>query len=321
LHLICIKELSVLNKDSCFKIYCFVQDKNGILYKQMVRTIEMLALKNVCEISVPKHRLFQIFVRLIFGYFLFFKLRGLTQTFVILDFRNTFMHFLRRLFPGSRFILIDDGYATYEAFRDYIKFGYYLPYRQYKGVIGWVNRCVHFGSDFNRLLREEFDLFTIYARELGLDAKAYNGLFYTRKLHEIKKLNYSDKFVYFAGARLSEKGVCSMEEEVRLIVEVNNYWVANGKQMIYVGKRVQNGGQSEKKMKLIAEYSIPVVYFDLPLELALLEKQPEVTPKIICSFGSTSNSTLPMLHRNMSAYLVEIKDIKKAHIDVSKVVL
>ena len=34
-------------------------------------------------------------------------------TFVIIDFRNTFMHYLRALFHNSRFILIDDGFQTY----------------------------------------------------------------------------------------------------------------------------------------------------------------------------------------------------------------
>ena len=321
MHLICIKELSFLRKEDHFITYCLVQDLLDAEYRQIRRTIELLDLDNVHEVVLPKVKVFQKVRKFMFAYSLFFKYKSQLTTFVILDFRNTFMHFLRRLFPDSRFILIDDGFATYEAYHNYIKDGYFLPYLQYKGVLGIINKFIHFGSDFNQLLHKEIDLFTIYARELGLSADSYNALSFVRKLSENAMLGYSDTLIYFAGSRMAEKGILTMEEEIQLIVKINDYWAEKGKKMIYVGKRVTRGTPSEIKMKRIEEKSIPVVFFDLPLELALLDAKPKMIPTTICSFGSTLNTTLPMLHPNINAYLVEIKDVKDTRIEVKKSLL
>ena len=321
MHLICIKELSFLRKDDHFVTYCLVQDRLDAEYRQIRRTIELLGLDNVREVVLPKTKVFQKVRKFLFAYSLFCKYKSQLTTFVILDFRNTFMHFLRRLFPGSRFILIDDGFATYEAYHNYIKDGYFLPYRQYKGFLGSVNKFFHFGSDFNHLLHKKIDLFTIYARELGVSADSYNALSFVRKLSENAMLNYSDTLIYFAGSRMAEKDILTMEEEIQLIVKVNDYWAKKGKKMIYVGKRVTRGTPSENKMKHIEEKSIPVVFFDLPLELALIEAKSKMIPTTICSFGSTLNTTLPMLHPNIDAYLVEIKDVKDTRIEVKKSLL
>ena len=311
LHLICIKELASLHEEDCFVIYCFVQDRSNILYKQIIRTIELLDLGNVIEVVMPKTKVIQVVRRFMLAYCLFYKYKGQLTTFVILDFRNTFMHFLRRLFPDSKFILIDDGFATYRAYHRYMKNGYFLPYLQYRGVLGSINKYIHFGPNFNCLLHKEIDVFTIYARELGLSVGSYNDLRFIRKLSEATMLDYSDTLVYFAGARLAEKGVLTMEEEIQLIVKVNDYWAEKGKKMIYVGKRVTRGTMSEKKMKCIEGKSIPIIFFDLPLELALIEAKPKKIPTTICSFGSTLNTTLPMMYQNMDAYLVEIDDVIK----------
>ena len=141
------------------------------------------------------------------------------------------------------------------------------------------------------------------------------------KLSENSMLSYSDTLIYFAGSRMAEKGILTMEEEIQLIVKINDYWAEKGKKMIYVGKRVTRGTPSENKMKRIEEKSIPVVFFDLPLELALIEAKSKMIPTTICSFGSTLNTTLPMLHPNIDAYLVEIKDVKDTRIEVKKSLL
>jgi hypothetical protein len=321
LHLMCIKELALLHEEDYFVTYCLVQDRHDALYEQIIRTIELLDLDNVREVVLPKIKVFHIVRKFMFAYSLFYKYKSQPTTFVILDFRNTFMHFLRRLFPDSRFILIDDGFATYEAYHNYIKDGYFLPYLQYRGVLGSVNKFINFGSDFSHLLHKEIDLFTIYARELGLSADSYNALSFVRKLSEAAMLSYSDTLVYFAGSRMAEKDVLTMDEEIRLIVKVNDYWAEKGKKMIYVGKRVARGTPSENKMKRIEEKSIPVVFFDLPLELALIDAKPKMIPTTICSFGSTLSTTLPMLHPNIDAYLVEIKDVKDTRIEVKNSLL
>ena len=263
LHLMCIKELANLHEEDCFVTYCFVQDRGGILYKQIIRTIELLDLGNVFEVVMPRIKAVQILRRIMFAYSLFYKYRNKFTTFVILDFRNTFMHFLRRLFPDSRFLLIDDGFATYEAYHKYMKDGYFLPYLQYRGVMGSINKYIHFGSKYNYLLHKEIGIYTIYAKELGLSGNSYNDLRFVRKLSEAVMQGYSDTLVYFAGARLTEKGVLKIDEEVEVIEKVNNYWAEQGKKMIYVGKRVGKGTISEKKMKNIQEKSIHIIFFEL----------------------------------------------------------
>lgn len=321
LHLICIKELVFLHKKDHFVTYCFVQNRRDAEYRQVRNTIELLDLDNVHEVLLPKTKIFQTIRRFIFAYFLFYKYKSQLTTFVTYHFKSTFIHFLRRLFRDSRFILIDDGFATYEVYHNYIKDGYFLPYHQYKGFLGSVNKFIHFGSYFNLLLHKKIDLFTIYARELGVSDDSHNALSFVRQLSENAMFNYSDKLVYFAGSRMAEKDILTMAEEVQLIVKINDYWAKKGKKMIYVGKRVTRGTQSENKMKHIEEKSIPVVFFDLPLELALIDAKPKMIPTAICSFGSTLNTTLPMLHSNIDAYSVKIKDVKDMQIEVKKSLL
>ena len=116
------------------------------------QTFVPLNLNNVREVLVAKNIIFNRLMNLILAGYLYYKFKGQLTTFVILDFRNTSMHFLRRLFFTSRFILVDDGYATCVSYQNYIKHGYFLPFQQYKGVKGRLNKFIHYGSSYCRLL-------------------------------------------------------------------------------------------------------------------------------------------------------------------------
>jgi len=311
LHLICIKELANLHKNDTFVVYCFLYSRNNMVYDQIIKTIKLLNLDNVSEVLMPKNNIMGAFKRLAFAYSILNKYKSQRSTFVIFDFRNTFLHSLRRLFIDSRFILIDDGFATYESYHLFIKKSYYLPFSQYKGFQGNINKFIHFGLQYNYLLNKKIDIFTIYARELKLSKDSFNDLGFLREQLEGISPNYSDKLVFFAGSRFAEKDILTIEEEIAVIEKIYHYWLEKGKEMIYIGKRVEKGKISEKKIKSIEEKSIPVLFFDLPLELALIETKPQEMPTIICSFGSTLNKTLPMIYKEIDAYVVESDYITK----------
>ena len=308
LHLISIKELVERNKKDQFHIYMMVRKHNIRINTQMDSTAKFLNLKNVKKYYQSHSRYILAFKNLIFVYKLFKEYKNSVNTFVIVDFRNSLMHFLRRIFNNSKFILIDDGFHTYINYRKYMDFRHYLPHLQYEDTHGLIYKSILFGSQFRSLLFKKFDIFSVYAKELDLPEHEYNDLSHIRNIIKNKNnLKYSDSLVFFAGTKLSERKALTLEQELNIVKKLKIYWARKNKKIVYVAKR----SSSPEKLKLIKEkLSVDVEIFELPLELALLTYGTNnELPTIICSLGSTLNKTLPMLYDNIISYIVTIDKV------------
>ena len=306
LHLMSIKELIQINPNSKFYIFLMLYKDNIMVNKQMFRSVELLKLKNIHEIYLYKSKFLNICQNLILAKKISVKYKKKLPTFVIIDFRNTFMHYLRALFHNSKFILIDDGFQTYVNYKKYIEKKIYLPYLNYYGLFGRLNKFIHFGLQFNKLYSKEFELFSIYAKELRISDKYFNQLTCINKIKSKKEFEYDDDSVFFCGTKLVERGVLTMEEELNIVKKLRDYWLSENKKLIYIAKRTS----SEVKLnKIKNDLSVEVINFDLPLELALLEYHK--LPSIVCSLGSTLNKTLPMIYNKINTYLINVNEIEK----------
>lgn len=307
LHLICIKEFIFKKNIKKYSINLLLVSNDNVKI-QMIKTIKLLKLKNVNIVYFSQIKIIEILQRYIFGLQLFLKYKKTNTVFLILDFRNTFMHFLRCIFKKSKFILIDDGLQTLESYNEYIKNKIYLPINQYKGFFGKINIFLNFGFQLRHLLFSKIELFSIYSNELNLSKESSNKLLFVSKVLKKKyKLKYSSSLVYFSGTKLVERNALTIDEELYILKKIKNYWKSKGKKLVYVAKRTT----SREKLKIIEEkLSIKTIFFDLPLELALMVNHKLKLPNIICSLGSTTNKTIPIIYKKINSYLMAIKNLK-----------
>ena len=92
-----------------------------------------------------------------------------------------------------------------------------------------------------------------------------------------------------------------------MINKIKIYWEKKKKKLVYVAKRTS----SEQKLQEIRKkLSVETIVFDLPLELALMANYKKKVPTIICSVGSTTNKTIPMIYKNIKAYSFIIDTVK-----------
>ena len=306
LQLMCIKEFILLNPKSKFIIYLMLYKENELVNSQMFNSIDMLKLKHIKPIYFKKSKFINTFQNFLLAKVISFKYKKKIPTFLIMDFRNTFMHYLRVLFQESRFILIDDGFHTYVNYKKYMEKNIYLPYFNYSGFLGKLNKFFYYGFKYNELYNKKIDLFSIYAKELKLPNKSYNKLKSIQNLKNNKIFSYDDEKVFFCGTKLVERGVLSMDEELNIIKKLRDYWASKNKKLFYIAKRTSS---KEKLNKIRDILSVDVICFDLPLELALLNY--EKLPSIVCSLGSTLNKSLPMIYSGIKTFLISISEIER----------
>jgi len=290
-----------------FLIYMMVHHKESIATKQMLSAVDLLNLRNVSKIYIHKNRVISAFRFILFARKLRKENAGTQTAIVISDFRNTFFHYLRLIFPDSRVILVDDGFNTYVSYKKYIQYGVYLPGDQYGGLVGGLNKIIHFGFKYNYLNRKALEIFTVYGKELGLESSSYNDMRFIRELSIDRSLNYSSSLVYFSGTKLAERGVLTFDEEIFMMRKINKYWLRNGKKLVYVAKR----STSEKKISLLKNIPMPVIVLDVPMELVFIKYPTSVVPTVICSLGSTVNKTMPLIYNDMKSVLIEMVNMHK----------
>jgi hypothetical protein len=307
LQLICIKELLYKKKIEKYAIY-LLMSRNVKVNNQMYQTAKILNLKNIKKYKRHQIKIIEICQRFIFLLKLFFLYKNKEIKFVITDFLNTFTHSLRCLFKKSKFILVDDGFATYWQYRKYMQKGIYFPVEQLNSFFKRIVKFIFIGFQFKYLLFQKFEIFTIYAKELGLAQNSYNRLEYIKNfLKKRNKLKYSNSIVYLTGTKFFESGKLTLEQELHMINKINIYWNKKGKKLIYVAKRTS----SNFKLKMIKEkLFIKVIIFDLPLELALMVNYKKKIPTIICSLGSATDKTVPMIYENIKTYWIVMNSFK-----------
>lgn len=313
-HIICLNEYLRKNKLLINKLEIYyIHNSNFLVTTQVLNTFNFYGFKQYKILNISNN----IFIK--FFQFLFFNLKLKIQNknsedliFLLIDFKNSFLHSFRSLFLKSKFILIDDGSSTYMEYQRYIVKGYYLPFKQYQDFRGKFFKYIFYRSNFRRLLFIPFDIFTIYARELNLSHDCLNNLSYLKNKilnKNNKKISFNNNLVFFSGTKLSERGAMPMDIEVKLLINLKNYWKNKRKDMIYVTKRTT----SIEKIKLLEKNKINCISFDLPLEIAMSTLDNRRIPRYFCSFGSTLDQSLKMIYPGIKIYLVvfDIKDTRK----------
>ena len=318
LHIICINEYIKKFKIKSYEIYLF-NNKTDLVNKQINITVDFLKLRNIKNHKTSRINFISKIQNIIFALKLWQVDKNSNPSFLIMDFRNTLMHFLRYLFINSKFTLIDDGTSTFFNYQKYIKRKHFLPHRQYDNLFGYFNKYIIFNYKFRELLYKEIEIFTIYANELNLPLEHYNNLNFLKEKLKKNKFVYDNSTVFFSGTKLAERGAMSYGDEISLIMKISDYWKKRNKRLIYVTKRTT----SEKKISMLKKKSIDCVSFDLPLEIALFIYSNKSIPKDFCSFGSTLDKTLPLLYKNLKVHLINFKGVKvseelKEDLDLSK---
>ena len=289
LHLICLNELRHRENISRFKLILLLHKDHKHGLNQMFITLEKFKMQNYIILWIPKINLIRFFFEL--SLILKFKIKYFKQKkrFVLIDFRNIFMHSLRRFFKNDDFILIDDGFHTFTAHENYMSKKIFLPELMYKSFNGNLAKKLYYGKSYNRLKNNPLKLFTIYADEINNKNAIMNDLSHLKKSIKKEELIFSDNKVYFAGTKLVERGVLTFEQEFEIISKLNSYWIKRGKEMFYVGKR----SSTKEKLERFEEYGIKTLNFEQPLEIVFSEML-EI-PSHICTFGSTLQKSLKLL--------------------------
>tara|TARA_A100001015_G_scaffold275296_1_gene332466 strand:- start:318 stop:1346 length:1029 start_codon:yes stop_codon:yes gene_type:complete len=306
IQLICFKEFVFKFKIDKYKIY-ILSSVDPNVNVQLKKTIDFLNLKNIENISRSSSKLIQFFQKYKFLLNLYKNHHNKNCIFVISDFRNTILHQIRIIFKKSKFILIDDGAQIYKYHREYFQENMYFPWRDFRNLLGKLKIFINYGFNLKYLINSNFEIFTIYGRELGLEEKNCNKFEYINNTFKLKS-RYCESNVYFIGSKMAEQNYLTMEEELESIKKVKNYWENFNKSLIYVAKRTT----SKLKINLIEKkIGINVITSDMPMELQFLNLNDTKVPKIICSFGSSVDKTFPMIYKNTQSYLIIINDLKK----------
>jgi len=306
LQLICIKEFLYQKKINKYQIYLISEQSHNQTNLQMNETIKFLKLKNINKINFSQVKIIALLQRFFFRAQLLRKYKKINTGFLMLDFRNTFMHQLRLSFKKSKFILIDDGTQTVESYDRYLRKNIYLPVEKYNSTFGKMKIFFQYGFQYTNLLFSKIEIFTIFAKDLGLSKNSLNSLSYVRSLLKKKTIKYSNSLVYFSGTKLVERGALTLDQELNLINKIKIYWQKKNKKLVYVAKRTT----SEQKLQEIRKkLSLETILFDLPLELELIKNYKKKLPTIICSFGSTLNKTIPTIFKKIKPYYYDINKL------------
>lgn len=306
LHLICFKELVFSYNVSNYIIYLLVS-RNPQVNVQLDQTIKFLKLKNVKKLYWHDSRIIQIFQRYKFLVNLFKEYKSKKCVFIMSDFKSILMHQVRILFKTSKFIYTDDGSQLYEDYNEYFKKKIYFPWRDYQSFLGKIKLLFNFGYQLSHLKNSKFNFFTLYAKELNFSKNSYNEFKFLRKNFKVKSM-YSKSSVHLIGTKMSEQKLLTLNEEIKLITKIKNYWNKKKKKLIYIAKRTT----SKKKINLIKKkLRIKIMICNLPVELEFLEKKKIEVPSIICSLGSALDKTYPMIYKQSKNYLVIDKELKK----------
>ena len=143
------------------------------------------------------------------------KYRKKKLTFIISDFLNTFFHLLRILFNHSKFILIDDGFATFWIFKKYFYRKKYFPDNEYSLKKSLFKIIYYF--NYKKLNNTNIELFTVFAEILNLKNENFNNLTFCKTLFKKNKNSYDKNLVFIIGTKFYESGILSLDDEIKSI--------------------------------------------------------------------------------------------------------
>lgn len=209
------------------------------------------------------------------------------QEIVVGDLRSLWIQILLFRFSNSKVTLIDDGNVILEFVE--------------KDLLG--NLKYNFNTRSRILIRkriqqlkkDEILFFTIF-QSLITDGTKFcieNKLSYFRDKRIVTEGFKVTKQIFFIGSPLSEEGIISLQDELKLIEKCRAVFAEY--KFFYILHRRES---SNKISKLLPEREI--LKFDLPLELQFLTQ--DKIPEVVCSIFSTALLSLSILFEDIKCY-------------------
>ena len=302
LHAINISEFIKEKKISNYKIFINITNINYI-DRQLLNTIKFLKLRNINKLYWSKFKILKLiqtqnFINSIKSQF------NNKITFVISDFRDFLFHQIRMYFNNSNFILIDDGNIIFNIYKTYISKNIYFPFNQYNKFYISILKYI-FPNTYKNLFNSKILIFSFYKNFFRDKIIVKNKLKFIKKGLNCKSIQKNNSIVFILGTKLYERGVLSLDQEIKILDKIKLYWGKKGKKLVYISKRTTS---DEKLKEIRKKLSIDYIKFNLPIEIALSAEYKKI-PFAVCSFGSTANFTLKKIY-NLSSYVFISKEIK-----------
>lgn len=296
------KEYLHANGLTDYQIILWLHDQHTHYAKaQLNNTIDYLNLRNIITFEFPSSTL----KRLIFERQFIQHLKQKNfQNILFFDFRNLFLHSIRRIFKKTNFILIDDGFSTVIAWSKSLNSYQYLPKPQsfYHKIIF----SYYFTTEKGWLNAKSFKIFTIFSDYVKGNEVSENNLMYVRNRR--LRADTDERFnncVLVLGTRLVRRGLMEETDEMKILSQLELYWQSTGKRLVYVAKRSSNNDDLDR----VASLGISIFQPELPIELELCSGG--YLPHAICSFGSTAMRSIRLLFPEVPVYYIKSETISK----------
>tara|TARA_Y100001968_G_scaffold332915_1_gene393033 strand:+ start:553 stop:1569 length:1017 start_codon:yes stop_codon:yes gene_type:complete len=282
LQVICAYELSK-NFSSDENILCpLYKVGSEVAGEQITESIQIFKFKDILRVDISSNSVTSYFEQVIKFCLIRARYRSRNYRLIIGDFRNSAMHLARLAFLPTETYVIDDGFSSYIAIKNFTQHKIYFNTSSKK--LRFILKVLGF---YQYLTQSPVKLFTIYEPFFSDQNLLLNDFKYTKQLLNIKSKTFDDSIVYFIGGKLSERGAICLEDELIIMKNIYEYWKLKGKKIIYIAKRTS----SDKKLNKLQELGMETQRLEYPIELFLMKN--ELLPKYICGFGSSLFATLP----------------------------
>ena len=228
-------------------------------------------------------KLFFITIRLFFWRII----KESPQEIVVGDLRSVWIQILLFRFSDSKVTLIDDGNVILEFVEKDL-----LGNLKYN--FNTISRIL-IKKRIQQFKKDEILFFTIFHSIITDRPKncIENKLSFFRDKRLVTEGIKLTKQLFFIGTPLSEQGIISLQDELKLIEKCRVHFAEF--RFFYVLHRRES---REKVLKLLPEREL--VQFDLPLELQFLTQDKK--PEVVCSIYSTALLSLSILFEDIKCY-------------------
>ena len=286
LQAMCAYELSKKFDSDDSNIFCQIHP-HSISPKAIIQinnTLNLLDFENVVDMSTENYNLYSRICLLLKIILLRLRLKDKSFRIILGDFNNSITHLARIIYNPIEVIIIDDGFFSYELWRDFLSNGIYFTCRN-----NVLSNVLKFFNLYKKLEKSPVTLFSVYSSYIKSSNIKVNDFSEIKKLFNVKDKKINSDLVFVIGNKLSERGALSIKDELWHLIKIYNFWKKQGKHITYIAKRTS----SESKLNSIEHLGYKVLIPEYPIELDLLLS--DFLPKYICGYGfSTIFSTLPL---------------------------
>jgi len=293
LQLLCaITLLNNLNISN-FYVYFFVRKTNLMCLDHMQNLFELYGFNSRGSriIFLPSNASLCLLVVLLnVAFFRFLNIFS-CPLLIFGDFYNVHFHASRLLFSPSHTFVVDDGFSSFRALRDFIVDDIFFP----------SSKDSYKLNPFSFLLsKKPFHFFSLYTKYFSLSPlRTQCNLLPPPHTSQVRSTNRL--LCYFIGTKLSERGAISLDSEIRLMRNILIYYERMSIKCIYIAKRTT----SHLKLSKLHEMGYDIRIPHLPLEYDMFALGE--LPAIVSGFGSSLFCSLHSLFPSLEYHSFNIR--------------